>query len=191
MTQGRRPLPVAAMLVALALLPHGPSQAQEAPWPTKRWATALPEEQGLDPVPFASLDSTIRTGAFGNIDRLVVVRNGYLVVNARYDLDYRAISRGQSGDIGCGFEACPDEARVHQYNYLHPDFHPYHQGRDVHTLQSVTKSIARNRAHRRRARARRASTRIDRHRSSTFFDDRDLSEHRRPRLSPRDADTTC
>jgi CubicO group peptidase (beta-lactamase class C family) len=31
---------------------------------------------------------------------------------------------------------------MHQFNYYHPDFHPYYQGRDVHTLQSVTKSIA-------------------------------------------------
>jgi CubicO group peptidase (beta-lactamase class C family) len=29
-----------------------------------------------------------------------------------------------------------------QIRYLHPDFHPFYQGRDVHTLQSVTKSIA-------------------------------------------------
>ena len=31
---------------------------------------------------------------------------------------------------------------MHEYNYLHPRWHPYYQGRDVHTLQSVTKSIA-------------------------------------------------
>jgi CubicO group peptidase (beta-lactamase class C family) len=31
---------------------------------------------------------------------------------------------------------------MHEFNYLHPNWHPYYQGRDVHTLQSVTKSIA-------------------------------------------------
>ena len=31
---------------------------------------------------------------------------------------------------------------MHEFNYLHPDWHPYYRGRDVHTLQSVTKSIA-------------------------------------------------
>ena len=116
-------------------------QAQEAPWPTDRWTVALPDEQGLDPEPLESLDADIRAGTFGNIDRMVVVRNGFLVINQRYDLDYRTISQGQSGDLGCGFEACADESQVHQYNYLHPDFHPYHQGRDVHSLQSVTKSV--------------------------------------------------
>ena len=31
---------------------------------------------------------------------------------------------------------------MHEFNYFHPNWHPYYQGRDVHTLQSVTKSIA-------------------------------------------------
>jgi CubicO group peptidase (beta-lactamase class C family) len=31
---------------------------------------------------------------------------------------------------------------VHEFNYLHPDYHPFYRGREVHTLQSVTKSIA-------------------------------------------------
>ena len=31
---------------------------------------------------------------------------------------------------------------VHDFNYLHPDRHPFYQGREVHSLQSVTKSVA-------------------------------------------------
>jgi CubicO group peptidase (beta-lactamase class C family) len=31
---------------------------------------------------------------------------------------------------------------MNEFNYFHPNWHPYYQGRDVHTLQSVTKSIA-------------------------------------------------
>jgi CubicO group peptidase (beta-lactamase class C family) len=31
---------------------------------------------------------------------------------------------------------------MHEFNYFHPNWHPYYQGRSVHTLQSVTKSIA-------------------------------------------------
>ena len=30
---------------------------------------------------------------------------------------------------------------MHEFNYLHPNWHPWYQGRDVHTLQSVTKSV--------------------------------------------------
>jgi CubicO group peptidase (beta-lactamase class C family) len=30
---------------------------------------------------------------------------------------------------------------VHQFNYLHPDWHPWWHGSELHTLQSVTKSV--------------------------------------------------
>jgi hypothetical protein len=132
--------------IVLAVVAYGPAyaqsgQVQDTPWPTNGWTEASPEEQGLDQRPLVSLDTDIRTGTYGNIDRLVVVRNGYLVVNERYDLDYREISRGQTGPIGCGLDACTDESQIHQYNYMYPTFHPYYQGRDVHSLQSVTKSV--------------------------------------------------
>jgi CubicO group peptidase (beta-lactamase class C family) len=43
--------------------------------------------------------------------------------------------------IGCGIDACDSPDDVHDFNYLYPDRHPYYRGRDVHTLQSVTKSV--------------------------------------------------
>jgi CubicO group peptidase (beta-lactamase class C family) len=88
-----------------------------------------------------AIDRDARAGVYGNVDRLLVIRRGTTVLDARYPRDYRAISRGRRSPIGCG-EGCPDPGWNHQFNYFHPDWHPYYQGRDVHTLQSVTKSIA-------------------------------------------------
>ena len=110
-------------------------------WPAAAWAKATPESQGLDPRRFADLDREIEDRVYGNVDRLLVVRGGYLVVDERYARDYRDISRGQKGPLGCG-EGCTDPAAMHEFNYFHPNWHPYYQGRDVHTLQSVTKSVA-------------------------------------------------
>jgi CubicO group peptidase (beta-lactamase class C family) len=90
---------------------------------------------------FASIDSDVRSGVFGNVDRLYVVRRGTVVADFRYTRDYGAISRGKVGPLGCG-EGCTDGSRMHEFNYFHPNWHPYYRGRDVHTLQSVTKSIA-------------------------------------------------
>ena len=90
---------------------------------------------------FASIDSDVRSGMFGNVDRLYVARKGAVVADFRYPRDYREISRGKVGPLGCG-EGCTDSSRMHEFNYFHPNWHPYYQGRDVHTLQSVTKSIA-------------------------------------------------
>ena len=110
-------------------------------WPAVTWTKATPASQGLDAQRIAAVDRDIKGGVYGHIDHLLVVRGGALVVDERYPRDYRAISRGRQGPIGCG-EGCSDPAAMHEFNYFHPNWHPYYQGRDVHTLQSVTKSIA-------------------------------------------------
>jgi CubicO group peptidase (beta-lactamase class C family) len=148
MTPRTRPiltaLAVALCAPSLASSPLSPPPIFQAPatlWPTKEWARDTPEAVGLSAARFAALDREIRDGVYGHIDRLVVVRGGRLVVDGRYDRDYRTISRGRVGPIGCG-DGCTDPDWRHEFNYYHPDWHPYYQGRDVHTLQSVTKSVA-------------------------------------------------
>ena len=91
--------------------------------------------------PLEAIHRDIGAGVYGNVDRLYVVRKGVVVADHNYARDYRAISRGRVGPIGCG-EGCADASWMHEFNYLHPDWHPYYKGRDIHTLQSVTKSIA-------------------------------------------------
>ncbi len=91
--------------------------------------------------PLAAITERVRQGAHGNVDQLYVIRDGKVLLNERFDRDYKAISAGKRAPIGCGW-GCPDSAWMHEFNYLHPNWHPYYQGRDVHTLQSVTKSIA-------------------------------------------------
>jgi CubicO group peptidase (beta-lactamase class C family) len=130
---------ILAALAAGALT--GFAQPRQAPWPTAGWRKATPESQGLAPARFTALERDAAAGVYGNIDRLLVVRNGYLVVDSRFARDYRAISRGQKGPLGCG-EGCDDPAEMNEFNYFHPNWHPYYQGRDIHTLQSVTKSVA-------------------------------------------------
>lgn len=43
--------------------------------------------------------------------------------------------------LGCGVDACQDSSRFGEYNYLHPNWHPWWNGTTAHTLQSVTKSV--------------------------------------------------
>jgi CubicO group peptidase (beta-lactamase class C family) len=91
--------------------------------------------------PLDAFDREIKAGAFGYVDRLVVVKGGRAIFDGRYAQDYREISRGRVSAIGCG-DGCTDKTWMHEFNYFHPDWHPYYQGRDIHSLQSVTKSIA-------------------------------------------------
>lgn len=102
---------------------------------------ASPASQGMSAESLDALDRDAKAGVYGNIDAIFIVRNGHVVADHRYGRDYREISRGKTGPIGCG-EGCEDETWMHAYNYFHPRWHPYFQGTSLHTLQSVTKSVA-------------------------------------------------
>jgi CubicO group peptidase (beta-lactamase class C family) len=91
--------------------------------------------------PLVRLSDRARQGAFGNVDALYVMKDGKVLLDERYVRDYREISRGKRAPIGCGWE-CPDSAWMHEFNYLHPEWHPWFKGGNLHTLQSVTKSVS-------------------------------------------------
>jgi hypothetical protein len=125
------------LLVACAVLAMATSaQAQKHAWPV-----STPEKEGIAGAPLNALVDSIRIGKYGNVDKLVVVRNGKLVLSERFARDYNEISRGKRTAIGCGVDACTDSTELHEFNYLHPTWHPFYKGRPVHTLQSVTKSV--------------------------------------------------
>ncbi|MDI1239261.1 MAG: serine hydrolase [Polaromonas sp.] len=70
-----------AFITATALcMPLG-AQTHSGPWPTQQWATATPEEQGMDSRGLAAL---VDFGAANEMDSLVVTRHGRLVAEAYY-----------------------------------------------------------------------------------------------------------
>lgn len=128
------------LLFVSALVVATGAQQPAAIWPTSGWTRATPESEGLSADRLVAFDREIQDGVYGNIDRVVVVKAGRLVVDGRYRRDYKEISRGRLGPIGCG-EGCTAAGWMHEFNYYHPNWHQYYQGRDVHLLQSVTKWI--------------------------------------------------
>lgn len=97
-------------------------------WPKKQWRKADPSEQGMDPSVLDALNKRIRRGEFGYVDQLVVIRNGHLVFDETYDNDYVLANADR-------------DPSPHQYNYYNPNWHPFYHGTDLHTLQSITKSV--------------------------------------------------
>lgn len=111
-------------------------------FPTQAWETSTFENEGLNSAPFDDLLNEIEKGVYGNVDQLLLIKNGKLVFDQSFENDYEKISKGKSGALGCGFATCKDSTVFGDYNYYHPKWHPYYQNQQVHTLQSVTKSIA-------------------------------------------------
>ena len=75
-----------------------------------------------------SINSDINNGDYGLIDRFMVIRNDELLADFKYDQDYETIVQKY-------------DTTNHQYNFNNTDWHPYYKESELHTLQSVTKSI--------------------------------------------------
>jgi CubicO group peptidase (beta-lactamase class C family) len=97
-------------------------------WPTESWPVSSPENQGFDEAILDKILQRLAAGAYGYVDRLLLIRNGHVVLDQNYRHDYELLNAGR-------------DPTPHMYNYYNTDWHPYYQGSDLHTLQSVTKSV--------------------------------------------------
>jgi CubicO group peptidase (beta-lactamase class C family) len=97
-------------------------------WPTRGWPSATPEAVGLDPSALQTLDKEIAAGQYGYIDAMLMIRHGSIAFERKYPHDYVQLFVGK-GAPGI-------------YNYYDPDWHPFYKGTALHTMQSVSKSVA-------------------------------------------------
>ncbi len=125
----RRLCGVALLFAALPV----PGAAQGEPG----WPTGTPSSVGLNVAVLDSVDAEIRAGRYGHVNRLVVIRRGTLVYDRRYAHDYDAIH----GDSARTPNALNARDVTGPYNYFAPWWHPTYRRGDLHTLQSVTKTI--------------------------------------------------
>jgi CubicO group peptidase (beta-lactamase class C family) len=122
------------LLLAALLVPCARAQN---PWPTKRWPTATPDAVGLDPKTLADLDADLASGKYGYIDSMLIIRHGKVAYDRSYKHDYDRIYGDEAKKTG------PLNAHdpTGPYNYFNPWWHPFYRRGDLHTLQSVTKTI--------------------------------------------------
>jgi CubicO group peptidase (beta-lactamase class C family) len=106
-------------------------------WPAERWPTATPQSVGLDAEKLAEFDAEIAAGKFGYVDSLLVIRHGKAVYDRSYKNDYDKIYGKEARESG------PLNPHDHggPYNYFNPWWHPFYRRGDLHTMQSVTKTV--------------------------------------------------
>jgi CubicO group peptidase (beta-lactamase class C family) len=128
---------VAAILQAAALLVllHGFSQPAAAQAKSD-WPTTTPKEMGINQGQLDDLSNDIGAGKYGLIDSMLVARCGKAVYEKTYQHDYGQIYGERAKTEG------PLNHDLHgPYNYFSTDFHPYYHGSDMHTMQSVSKTV--------------------------------------------------
>jgi CubicO group peptidase (beta-lactamase class C family) len=106
------------------------------PWPTKGWPTGTPASVGLDPVVLRAFDADLASGKYGLLDSFRVFRCGTEVFARKYPHNYSQIYAKEAKIKG------PLNARLTgRYNYFDAEWHPFLHGTDLHTMQSVSKTV--------------------------------------------------
>ncbi|PYS95987.1 MAG: serine hydrolase [Acidobacteria bacterium] len=96
--------------------------------PGAGWPVSQPAAQGMDAAALAAIDAVFASGSRGYVDAMLVIRHGQAVFDRQYAQDYVRLFAGKDPVRG-------------PYNYYDPDWHPWYRKGDLHTLQSVTKSV--------------------------------------------------
>lgn len=84
------------------------------------------------------LDSEFASGRYGYIDGLLVMHNDKVVMQSRYQQDYITPFEKIESELE---EAISWGQGKGEYYYVDPNWHPWMKGGDLHTVQSVTKSV--------------------------------------------------
>jgi len=131
---------VVAVLIAgvvFSILTASPQRVPATPWPTSGWVRAKPASVGLDQTPLAVLNADFASGKYALVDNFQLFRCGREVYEGRYSHDYGQIYGKQAKTRG------PLNARLTgSYNYFDPTWHPYYHGSDLHSMQSVSKTVS-------------------------------------------------
>jgi CubicO group peptidase (beta-lactamase class C family) len=106
-------------------------------WPTKDWLSGTPAQLGLDAKVLREFDAEIAAGKYGRVDSMLVIRHGKVAYERFYKHDYDQIYGAEAkkpGPLNSNDPTGP-------YNYFNTWWHPYYRRGELHTMQSVTKTI--------------------------------------------------
>lgn len=112
------------------------SASTKGTWPTRGWPGATPASVALDEEVLNSLDGDIASGKLTMTDSFRVIRCGTEVFARNYKHDYEQIYAKEAKTKG------PLNARLTgRYNYYDTEWHPFYHGTNLHTMQSVSKTV--------------------------------------------------
>jgi CubicO group peptidase (beta-lactamase class C family) len=106
-------------------------------WPAKEWPTSTPSAEKMFSDSLKAFEDDITSGKYGYVDGMFITRNGKLIWQKSWKNDY---------DKAYGENAkATDPLNPYDpggpYNYYNPWWHPFYRRGELHSLQSVTKTI--------------------------------------------------
>jgi CubicO group peptidase (beta-lactamase class C family) len=104
--------------------------------PAKEWPTSTPDAVGLDASMLKSFDADLASGKYGLVDSMLAIRCGKLAYERSFPHDYNKIY-GERATV----EGPLNHDLKGPYNYFSSEFHPYFRQSDLHTMQSISKTV--------------------------------------------------
>lgn len=124
-------------LTVIAILVSSAANAQSI-WPAKEWAVSTPAAEGMIRDSLLAFENDISSGKYGYVDGMVITRNGKLIYQKSWNYDYDKIY----GDLAKKKNALNALDPAGPYNYYNPWWHPFYRRGELHSLQSVSKTIS-------------------------------------------------
>ena len=124
------------LLSLIAVTARAQYSSAIATWPTKGWPSGTPASVGLDEEVLKNFDADLARGKYTITDSFRVFRCGMEVFARQYQHNYGQIYAKEAKTKG------PLNARLSgPYNYYDPAWHPFYHGTDLHTMQSISKTV--------------------------------------------------
>jgi len=104
--------------------------------PVGDWPKGSASDYGVDDAKLAAFDAELAAEKFSLVDSFKLIRCGTEIYEKKYAHDYAKIYGKEAAERG------PLNPHLTgPYNYFDPAWHPYYQGTELHSMQSVSKSV--------------------------------------------------
>jgi len=105
------------------------------------WSTSEPETEEINSSVLEELHQEFKNGNHGYIDSFLVIRNGNIVFEKYYQNNYINLTKNRNHEQAKIMHYNYGDLAKPRYNYYNPEWHPYYKGTNLHTIQSVSKSV--------------------------------------------------
>ena len=105
------------------------------------WNLSTPESKGINSIVLKELHNEFKNSEHGYIDSFLVIKDGDIVFEKYYQVDYFEITKDSKHEQAKIMQKNYGTLATPQYNYFNPDWHPFYKDTDLHTIQSVSKSV--------------------------------------------------
>jgi hypothetical protein len=105
------------------------------------WQHSSLKDEGLNNLKIKTLSDEFRNGIHGYVDAFLLIKNGKIVHEEYYKNDYAELTKNLKLEQSKIMSENYGDAAKPIYNYFDPEWHPYYKNTDLHTIQSVSKSV--------------------------------------------------